>query len=506
MIPDERLINSFCANLKAMHATIQRQTSYLDYQKERFHQANRYVNHWNSQQNEVVFIDVGGTRFHTTHSTITRHKDSMLSVLFSKRMQDDDFIFVDDDYVFIDREPKFFHLVLQYLRYGAGGCYAPDDKDCLNSLLADASYYGLEGLRQQLEKKLIDQKRVEMEQLQRSLQQERVEREEEKQRHLYQEQLLQEQLRQTLLAKESSPNAVEGLNLSNDFSFYDTQDYSSAMDKNWTDEFLQVQETEYIMAAAAAVRAAGQGPGTGQHVPLGGSVVAPAPPPPPAAPAKQPPQFPKAPPNAPTAPQREVELERKNPNPSMEFEQRFKEQLRRTQELERVVQMSLLSTPKQQQRVTISRTASIPVAQPFPNLQSSNSPRSSPVPHRPRSPFGVPTVEPQGFGGMGMPRPASSLDEPRRVPTLQPKPGIRPEPRSPQLQTYQHYLPEPAPSRGGGPTGPGNNNQQGAAASYAPQQQAQPSFAPQSPEFHMRFAENSASSTVTRWQRHFTPT
>ena len=62
-----------------------------------------------------VKLNVGGSRFETTLSTLTRHPDSMLAVMFSGRHevpQD------DDGYVFIDRDGAHFRTILNFLRDG----------------------------------------------------------------------------------------------------------------------------------------------------------------------------------------------------------------------------------------------------------------------------------------------------------------------------------------------------------------------------------------------------
>lgn len=429
MVPEE-LVGGFCASLQAAYANLSQQARKLETERERFHQAHRYVNHWNAQQNEVVFIDVGGTRFHTTHSTITRHKDSMLSVLFSKRMQDNDFIFVDDDYVFIDRDPKFFQLVLQYLRYGTGGCYAPEEKECMNALLADASYYGLEGLRQQLEKRIWEQKRQEMEHLQRSLHRERAEREEEKQRHLIQEQILQEQLRQTLKAKEAIPEEAPWSN----------DPYSEDVD-SWNYE----EDDGFLMAPIQPPTA------------------------PPLAPAKQPLHLPKTPTSS------AIPVTARLPEPdsraSTEFEHRFKEQLKRTQELERVVQMSLVATPKQNNRAPFGKPVGMTA-----------SPRASPLQVRSASPFreSFLAVDNQYRGTLpGQPRPASSLAEPRiqaasprRMPTAHHTARLSSEPKEFLGDTFQMHSP------------PRSSPPQRQHLEYAPRQRVE-------------------TLEVARWQRHF---
>ena len=67
------------------------------------------------QFKQRVKLNVGGSKFETTLSTLTRHPDSMLAVMFSGRHevpQD------DDGYVFIDRDGTHFRIILNFLRTG----------------------------------------------------------------------------------------------------------------------------------------------------------------------------------------------------------------------------------------------------------------------------------------------------------------------------------------------------------------------------------------------------
>ncbi|EUB59716.1 Adenosylhomocysteinase A [Echinococcus granulosus] len=95
-----------------------------------------------------VKINVGGSLFYTTISTLTR-EDSMLKALFSGRM---DVKTDDDGWVLLDRSGKHFHLILNYLRDGS--VPLPDNRQDLEELLVETRFYCLEGLRRMCEEKL----------------------------------------------------------------------------------------------------------------------------------------------------------------------------------------------------------------------------------------------------------------------------------------------------------------------------------------------------------------
>ena len=86
-----------------------------------------------------VKLNVGGSKFETTLSTLTRHPDSMLAVMFSGRHevpQD------DDGYVFIDRDGTHFRIILNFLRTGA--LDVPTSQKAASELTRELQYYQLD--------------------------------------------------------------------------------------------------------------------------------------------------------------------------------------------------------------------------------------------------------------------------------------------------------------------------------------------------------------------------
>lgn len=67
------------------------------------------------RQNNIVNLNVGGTKFTTTLSTLTKTPNSMLAAMFSGR-----FAATTDEKnrFFIDRDGKHFGTILNYLRDG----------------------------------------------------------------------------------------------------------------------------------------------------------------------------------------------------------------------------------------------------------------------------------------------------------------------------------------------------------------------------------------------------
>ena len=90
-----------------------------------------------------VKLNVGGSKFETTLSTLTRYPDSMLGAMFSGRHE----LPPDDEgYVFIDRDGTHFGAILNFLR--TGFVDQPRSEQAANELKRELEYYQLpsEGL------------------------------------------------------------------------------------------------------------------------------------------------------------------------------------------------------------------------------------------------------------------------------------------------------------------------------------------------------------------------
>ena len=86
-----------------------------------------------------VKLNVGGSKFETTLSTLTRHPDSMLAVMFSDRHE----VPQDrDGYVFIDRDGTHFRIILNFLRTGA--LDVPTSQKAASELTRELQYYQLD--------------------------------------------------------------------------------------------------------------------------------------------------------------------------------------------------------------------------------------------------------------------------------------------------------------------------------------------------------------------------
>eukprot|EP01024_Parvocaulis_polyphysoides_P003237 TRINITY_DN108946_c0_g1_i1.p2 TRINITY_DN108946_c0_g1~~TRINITY_DN108946_c0_g1_i1.p2 ORF type:complete len:258 (-),score=10.32 TRINITY_DN108946_c0_g1_i1:277-1050(-) len=97
---------------------------------------------------EVIQVNVGGQRFTTLKSTINQESSSRLSLICRGVLPSS-----KDSlgYIFIDREPKYFQLILNYLRDGT--CVLPQAESELDELEREIRFYQLFQMQQWFESK-----------------------------------------------------------------------------------------------------------------------------------------------------------------------------------------------------------------------------------------------------------------------------------------------------------------------------------------------------------------
>eukprot|EP00027_Filamoeba_sp_ATCC50430_P003440 CAMPEP_0168541976 /NCGR_PEP_ID=MMETSP0413-20121227/1102_1 /TAXON_ID=136452 /ORGANISM="Filamoeba nolandi, Strain NC-AS-23-1" /LENGTH=244 /DNA_ID=CAMNT_0008571823 /DNA_START=82 /DNA_END=813 /DNA_ORIENTATION=- len=93
----------------------------------------------NNNKEEIVRLNIGGSRFYTTHDTLTRCSgdESFFAKLLSGK-----FAITKDEkgFIFVDRDGKLFEPILSYLR--TGNWVVPKDVDA-KQLLQEADFYGI---------------------------------------------------------------------------------------------------------------------------------------------------------------------------------------------------------------------------------------------------------------------------------------------------------------------------------------------------------------------------
>ncbi|KAL9950662.1 hypothetical protein ACROYT_G043195 [Oculina patagonica] len=95
----------------------------------------------------TIKLNVGGKIYKTTLDTLRKDPDSMLCAMFSGRfeLKADE----EDGAYFIDRDAELFRYILNYLRNGELLC--PEDGITRKQLLAEAKFYQVQGIIDQLE-------------------------------------------------------------------------------------------------------------------------------------------------------------------------------------------------------------------------------------------------------------------------------------------------------------------------------------------------------------------
>ena len=96
----------------------------------------------------IVKLNVGGQHFTTSLQTLTRDPNSMLAAMFSGRHEVQP---TEDGSFFIDRDGTYFRFLLNYLRNGE--LILPDGATFLKELEAEAKFYQLQGILDELKPK-----------------------------------------------------------------------------------------------------------------------------------------------------------------------------------------------------------------------------------------------------------------------------------------------------------------------------------------------------------------
>lgn len=87
-----------------------------------------------------IKLDVGGTRFTTTMTTLQRFPESMLGAMFSGRHA---LVLDEEGYFFIDRDGKHFRHILNFLRDPENYHNMKFEDSVVKELKVEVNYYGL---------------------------------------------------------------------------------------------------------------------------------------------------------------------------------------------------------------------------------------------------------------------------------------------------------------------------------------------------------------------------
>jgi hypothetical protein len=102
----------------------------------------------NPPPDQVVVLNVGGTRFTTSRAVLTKYPESVLGVMFSETSRKLEV--AEDGSVFLDANPALFGHILNWLRRGTLPELSAAE---VRALKEEANVWGLRELLQELEKK-----------------------------------------------------------------------------------------------------------------------------------------------------------------------------------------------------------------------------------------------------------------------------------------------------------------------------------------------------------------
>ena len=110
---------------------------------------------FSSSHSEIFFIEVGGTHFETTSTTLLAHPDCTLACAFRIAIEYNP----NKNTIRVDRNPKHFDKILDYMRYSEASLIWLEDTSLstlqLKQILNEALYYALPGLVREINWALV---------------------------------------------------------------------------------------------------------------------------------------------------------------------------------------------------------------------------------------------------------------------------------------------------------------------------------------------------------------
>ena len=140
--PGPTAFHTVTAVISALQASVDGIQQRLALQRQEYRAAQEHAAHLNQIQDDWEHLDVGGTVFRAGRAVLRRHGDHFLSLLVSDKFVCER---AANGGLFLDRDPRFFALVLSYLRDGA--VHVPPE---CNALRREAVFYGLQDLSRSL--------------------------------------------------------------------------------------------------------------------------------------------------------------------------------------------------------------------------------------------------------------------------------------------------------------------------------------------------------------------
>ena len=145
--PNNQVFKDAENQIKEVCEVLQREATRLRQEQEAIDAMSKKIDH--VHLTPTINLNIGGRRFTTSLQTLTKDPDSMLAVMFSGKFEVKP---SEDGTFFIDRDGKHFRFILNYLRDGE--LIVPEGATFLKELEAEAKFYQIKGLLQELEDKM----------------------------------------------------------------------------------------------------------------------------------------------------------------------------------------------------------------------------------------------------------------------------------------------------------------------------------------------------------------
>ena len=126
---------------KAVERNLERESTDAEVQKKI--KRDEMLAYLKTSQDHRVMLNIGGTRFETSESTLKQDPESLFFLLFSKDTP-------NRDNYFFDRDPAHFRLILNYLRCGCSlpsESVLPRELRYLLEVKSECEFYNLQGLK-----------------------------------------------------------------------------------------------------------------------------------------------------------------------------------------------------------------------------------------------------------------------------------------------------------------------------------------------------------------------
>ena len=148
-------VNEMQVNLETLLSQFEKgKTKLIEEMKDLELRKTRAVEDLKEMNDQIVELDIGGTRFKTTICTLRKVPHTLFDTIFEKKFEDIEK--QADGSIYIDRDGTNFSHILNFLRHPDETILLPKEEFIRHSLLKEAEYYKIDALIDFLDKKAKD--------------------------------------------------------------------------------------------------------------------------------------------------------------------------------------------------------------------------------------------------------------------------------------------------------------------------------------------------------------